>query len=66
MGKVESGYCRVGDQCLIMPNWTFAEITNIYCKGEQVESCRYDANVQLQLKTVEGKVSVLLLLMITF
>jgi translation elongation factor EF-1alpha len=29
MGKIESGCCRVGDKCIIMPNGTAVEITNI-------------------------------------
>ncbi|CAF1312069.1 unnamed protein product [Rotaria sp. Silwood1] len=30
VGNIQSGCCRVGDRCLIMPNRTFVEVTNIY------------------------------------
>ncbi|CAF1479339.1 unnamed protein product, partial [Rotaria sp. Silwood1] len=39
MGKIESGCCRVGDKCIIMPNRTQVEITNIYYKGIEKDSC---------------------------
>ncbi|CAF2908371.1 unnamed protein product [Rotaria sp. Silwood2] len=56
MGKIASGCCRVGDECVLMPNRTHAEITNIYYENDEVESCVYEANVRLKLKNVAEKV----------
>ncbi|CAF3468872.1 unnamed protein product [Rotaria sp. Silwood2] len=53
MGKIESGCCRVGDKCIIMPNRTQVEITNIYYKGIEKDSCVCGENVRLKLKNVE-------------
>ncbi len=38
MGKIESGCCRVGDRCLIMPHRTRVEITNIYYEENETDS----------------------------
>jgi len=56
MGKVESGCCRVGDKCLIMPNRTRVEVTNIYYEEIETDSCVCGENVRLKLKNVEEEV----------
>ncbi|CAF3688187.1 unnamed protein product [Rotaria socialis] len=53
MGKIESGCCRVGDRCLIMPNRTRVEVTNIYYEDIETDSCVCGENVRLKLKNVE-------------
>lgn len=53
MGKIESGCCRVGDKCLIMPNRTRVEVTNIYYEEIETDSCVCGENVRLKLKNVE-------------
>jgi translation elongation factor EF-1alpha len=53
MGKIKSGCCRVGDQCVIMPNRTHVEGTNIYYKEIETDSCVCGENVRLKLKNVE-------------
>ncbi|CAF4134975.1 unnamed protein product, partial [Rotaria sordida] len=53
MDEIESGSCRIGDQCLIMPNQTRVEITNIYHEDSKTDSGVYGQNVQLELKNVE-------------
>ncbi|CAF4267244.1 unnamed protein product, partial [Rotaria sordida] len=57
MGKVISGYCHVGDQCLIMPNRTSVEVTNIYYEDIETNSCVYGQNVRLKLRDFEDEVS---------
>ncbi len=57
MGKIESGSCRVGDRCLIMPNRTHVEITNIYYDEIETDSCVCGENVRLKLKNVEEEVN---------
>lgn len=56
MGKIESGCCRVGDRCLIMPNRTRVEVTNIYYEDIETDSCVCGENVRLKLKNVEEEV----------
>ncbi|CAF0848670.1 unnamed protein product [Rotaria sordida] len=41
MGEIESGSCHIGDQCLIMPNQTRVEITNIYHEDSKTDSGVY-------------------------
>ncbi|CAF4072081.1 unnamed protein product [Rotaria sordida] len=53
MGKIESGCCRVGDRCLIMPNRTRVEVTNIYYEDIETDSCVCGENVRLKLKNIE-------------
>ncbi|CAF3908664.1 unnamed protein product [Rotaria sp. Silwood1] len=55
VGNIQSGCCRVGDRCLIMPNRTFVEVTNIY--DEHIETDSYDCGktVRLKLNNVEGQ-----------
>jgi len=53
MGKIESGCCRVGDKCLLMPNRTRVEVTNIYYEDIETDSCVCGENVRLKLKNVE-------------
>ncbi len=60
MSKIESGCCRVGDKCLIMPNRTRVEVTNIYYEEIETDSCVCGKNVRLELKNVEEEVSVLI------
>jgi translation elongation factor EF-1alpha len=60
MGKIESGCCRVGDKCLLMPNRTRVEVTNIYYEEIETDSCVCGENVRLKLKNVEEEVSVLI------
>ncbi|CAF3822856.1 unnamed protein product [Rotaria sp. Silwood1] len=57
MGKIESGCCRVGDKCIIMPNEIHVEITNIYNedKDYETDSSVYGENVRLKLKNIEEK-----------
>ncbi|CAF3806271.1 unnamed protein product [Rotaria magnacalcarata] len=38
MGKIESGCCRTGDRCLLMPNRTRVEVTNIYYEDIETDS----------------------------
>jgi translation elongation factor EF-1alpha len=52
MGKIESGSCRVGDRCILMPNRTHVEVTNIYYKDIETVSCVCGKNVRLKLKNV--------------
>jgi translation elongation factor EF-1alpha len=59
MGKIESGCCRVGDKCLLMPNRTRVEVTNIYYEDIETDSCVCGENVRLKLKNVEEEVRVL-------
>jgi peptide chain release factor subunit 3 len=61
MGKIESGCCRVGDRCLLMPNRTRVEVTNIYYEDVETDSCVCGENVRLKLKNVEEEVSYLFL-----
>lgn len=56
MGKIESGCCRIGDRCLIMPNRTRVEVTNIYYEDIETDSCVCGENVRLKLKNVEEEV----------
>ena len=60
MGKIESGCCRVGDRCVIMPNRTRVEVTNIYYEEIETDSCVCGENVRLKLKNVEEEVRALL------
>ncbi|CAF4107825.1 unnamed protein product [Rotaria socialis] len=53
MGKIESGCCRTGDRCLLMPNRTRVEVTNIYYEDIETDSCVCGENVRLKLKNVE-------------
>ncbi|CAF4007585.1 unnamed protein product [Rotaria sordida] len=55
MGKIESGCCRVGDECIIMPNEIHVEITNIYNEDYETDSSVYGENVRLKLKNIEEK-----------
>ena len=57
MGKIESGCCRVGDRCVLMPNRTRVEVTNIYYEDIETDSCVCGENVRLKLKNVEEEVS---------
>ncbi|CAF4935019.1 unnamed protein product [Rotaria sp. Silwood1] len=59
VGNIQSGCCRVGDRCLIMPNRTFVEVTNIY--DEHIETDSYDCGktVRLKLNNVEGQVAII-------
>jgi peptide chain release factor subunit 3 len=59
MGKIESGSCRVDDKCLIMPNRTHVEVTNIYYEEIETDSCVSGENVRLILKNVEEEVRVI-------
>ncbi|CAF0857513.1 unnamed protein product [Rotaria sordida] len=53
LGKIESGQVRVGDRCLIMPNRTRVEVTNIYYEDIETDSSVCGENVRLKLKNVE-------------
>lgn len=53
MGKIESGCCRVGDRCVLMPNRQRVEVTNIYYEDIETDSCVCGENVRLKLKNVE-------------
>jgi len=53
MGKIESGCVRVGDRCIVMPNRTRVEVTNIYYEEIETDSCVCGENVRLKLKNVE-------------
>ncbi len=66
MGKIESGCCRVGDKCIIMPNRTPVEVTNIYYEDIERDSCVWGENVRLKLKNVEEEVSVIEMLFINY
>lgn len=57
MGKIESGCCRVGDRCVLMPNRTRVEVTNIYYEEIETDSCVCGENVRLKLKNVEEEVN---------
>ncbi|CAF3937371.1 unnamed protein product [Rotaria sordida] len=54
--KIESGCCRVGDQCVIMPNRACVEITNIYQQNSETTFYVRGANVQLKLKNTEEEI----------
>jgi hypothetical protein len=66
MGKIESGCCRVGDKCLIMPNRTRVEVTNIYYEDIETDSCVCGENVRLKLKNVEEEVCFFFLYLFQF
>ncbi|CAF0851187.1 unnamed protein product [Rotaria sp. Silwood1] len=54
MGKIESGSCRIGDQCLIMPIRKLVKIINIYYDNDiETDSCICGENIRLKLKNVE-------------
>ncbi|CAF3763868.1 unnamed protein product [Rotaria sp. Silwood1] len=53
LGKIESGQVRVGDRCLIMPNRTCVEVTNIYYEDIETDSSVCGENIRLKLKNVE-------------
>ncbi|CAF0745866.1 unnamed protein product [Didymodactylos carnosus] len=53
MGKIESGYIRVGDKCFVMPNRQKVEITNIYYEDIETDSSICGENVKLKLKNIE-------------
>ncbi|UJR23940.1 hypothetical protein I4U23_026909 [Adineta vaga] len=57
IGKVISGYCHVGDQCLIMPNRTAVEVKNSYYEDIETNSCVCGQIVRLKLKNVEEEIS---------
>ncbi len=50
MGKIESGCCRVDDQC----------VTNINYEEIETDSCVRVENVRLKLKNIADEVSVLI------
>ncbi|CAF1046768.1 unnamed protein product [Adineta steineri] len=53
MGKIESGCCRVGDRCIVMPNRHRVEVTNIYYEEIETDSAVCGENVRLKLKNIE-------------
>ena len=55
-GKIESGCCRVGDKCIIMPNRTRVEVTNIYYEEMETDSCVCGENIRMKLKNIEEEV----------
>ncbi|CAF1167965.1 unnamed protein product [Adineta ricciae] len=58
MGKIESGCCRVGDQCVIMPNRNRVKVTNIYYEDMETDFCICGENVRLKLANIdEDKIS---------
>ena len=59
MGKIESGCCRVGDQCVIMPNRNRVEVTNIYYEDMETDFCICGENVRLKLKNIDEDVCIL-------
>lgn len=63
MGKIESGCCRIGDRCLLMPNRTRVEITNIYDDEIEIDSAICGENIRLKLKNIEEEVRRNLLLL---
>jgi peptide chain release factor subunit 3 len=66
MGKIESGCCRVGDKCIIMPNRTQVEVININCEGIKRDSCVCGECVRLKLTNVEEEVSMIEMLFINY
>jgi translation elongation factor EF-1alpha len=52
-GKIESGCCRVGDKCIIMPNRSRAEVINIYYEETETDSCVCGESIRRKLKNVE-------------
>jgi peptide chain release factor subunit 3 len=64
MGQIESGCCRVGDTCILMPNRTQVEVTNIYYEGIEKDSCVCGEFVRLKLTNVEEEVSMKNILLI--
>ncbi|CAM4760758.1 unnamed protein product [Rotaria magnacalcarata] len=53
IGEIESGDCRVDDQCLTMPNCARVEIKNIYYEDRETDSCVCAQNIRFALKNVE-------------
>jgi len=53
VGEIESGCCKVGDECVIMPNKTRVKISNIYHKDREIDSCVYGQIVRLKLENIE-------------
>ncbi|CAF4266513.1 unnamed protein product, partial [Rotaria magnacalcarata] len=52
--QIQSGRCRVDDQCIIMLNRKCVEITNIYRDNTKTDVGVYGENVQLKLKKCLG------------
>ncbi|CAF3519269.1 unnamed protein product [Rotaria socialis] len=53
VGKIESGSCRVGDQCFLMPETKVVEIANIYYEDMKTDTGLCGQNVKVTLKTIE-------------
>ncbi|CAF3877846.1 unnamed protein product [Rotaria sp. Silwood1] len=53
VGKMESGFCHTGDQCIIMPSRRRVEIVNFYFNNNETSSVNCGENVQLKLKNVK-------------
>ena len=53
LGKIESGSCRVGDRCVLLPNRTRVEISNIFYEDEETDYSISGENVRLKLKHLD-------------
>lgn len=53
IGKVESGQCSVGDQCLLMPNRIRTEILKIFDEEIELRSSTAGENIRFQLKNLD-------------
>jgi len=51
-----SVYCRVGYECIIMPNETRVRVKKIYCNNIESDSCTFGQFVELKLKHVDNEV----------
>jgi translation elongation factor EF-1alpha len=56
LGKIESGSCQVGDQCLLMPNRTPTEIIQIFFENDLIDSATSGENIRLKLKNIDEQV----------
>lgn len=56
IGKIESGQCSVGDQCVLMPNRIRTEIVKIFDDEVEIRSSISGDNVRLQLKNLDEEV----------
>jgi peptide chain release factor subunit 3 len=57
MGKVESGYCKLNQKCMLMPNKVKVEIVNVYCEDEETDLAVCGENVKVKIKGVEEDVN---------
>ena len=53
LGKIESGSCRVGDRCMLLPNRTRVEISNIFYEDVETDYSISGENIRLKLRNLD-------------